>query len=225
MRFEPEISHGANAGLADAQKLLEPVKAKFPEISYADLWTYTAVVVIEAMGGPTIPWRAGRVDAIKPEQCTPDGRLPGADAGNPKATVQHIRDIFYRMGFNDREIVALAGAHALGRCHTDRSGYDGPWTRAPTTFSNEYFRLLLNEHWTIRNWDGPQQWQNDQQDLMMLPADMAFTWDSDFLKYVRLYAEDEKVFFEDFKKAFQKLEELGVNFKKPEAAKPWWQFW
>ena len=41
----------------------------------------------------------------------------------------HIRDIFYRMGFNDREIVALIGAHTLGRCHADRSGYVGPWTR------------------------------------------------------------------------------------------------
>jgi hypothetical protein len=34
------------------------------------------------------------------------------------------------MGFNDREIVALLGAHALGRCHEDRSGYWGPWTFA-----------------------------------------------------------------------------------------------
>ena len=49
MRFEPECKHGANAGLKDAQKLLEPVKAQFPELSYADLWAYAAVVVIEEM--------------------------------------------------------------------------------------------------------------------------------------------------------------------------------
>jgi catalase (peroxidase I) len=40
----------------------------------------------------------------------PDGRLPDAAQG-----AQHVRDIFYRMGFNDQEIVALLGAHALGR--------------------------------------------------------------------------------------------------------------
>lgn len=41
MRFEPEASWGANAGLKPvAQKALEPVKAKFPEMSYADLYTY-----------------------------------------------------------------------------------------------------------------------------------------------------------------------------------------
>ena len=33
-----------------------------------------------------------------------------------------------------REIVALSGAHALGRCHAEASGYVGPWTPTPTTF-------------------------------------------------------------------------------------------
>ena len=38
-------------------------------------------------------------------------RLPDASKGAP-----HIRDVFTRMGFNDQELVALSGAHALGRC-------------------------------------------------------------------------------------------------------------
>lgn len=42
-----------------------------------------------------------------------------------------------------QEIVALSGAHALGRCHTSRSGYDGPWTNSPITFSNLYFKVLV----------------------------------------------------------------------------------
>ncbi len=42
--------------------------------------------------------------------------------GSQAATIQHIRDVFGRMGFSDREAVALCGAHAVGRCHTDRSG-------------------------------------------------------------------------------------------------------
>ncbi len=50
-------------------------------------------------------------------------------------------------GFNDQEIVALSGAHTLGRCHADRSGYVNPWTNAPTTFSNLYFVELLNNKW------------------------------------------------------------------------------
>jgi len=48
------------------------------------------------------------------------------------------------MGFNDQEIVALAGAHALGRCHAEASGYVGPWSPTPTMFNNAYFTLLNN---------------------------------------------------------------------------------
>lgn len=36
MRFDPEASWGANAGLKVARDALEPVKAKYPDISYAD---------------------------------------------------------------------------------------------------------------------------------------------------------------------------------------------
>jgi cytochrome c peroxidase len=103
------------------------------------------------MQGPIIPYRPGRADRDM-SACTPDGRLPDASKGN-----RHIRDIFYRMGFNDQEIVALSGAHALGRCHTDRSGYSGPWTFSPTILTNDYFRLLIEEKWQWKKWDGPAQ--------------------------------------------------------------------
>jgi hypothetical protein len=37
IRFSPEIDHAANAGLGGALALLEPVKARYPGVSYADL--------------------------------------------------------------------------------------------------------------------------------------------------------------------------------------------
>jgi cytochrome c peroxidase len=122
MRFEPECSWGANAGLGLARSALEPVKQQFPSLSYADLYTFAGVVAVEEAGGPQIPFRTGRVDMDSGATSPPDGRLPDADKGSRVATVQHLRDIFYRMGFTDAEIVALSGAHAMGRCHTDRSG-------------------------------------------------------------------------------------------------------
>ena len=53
------------------------------------------------------------------------GRLPGAappfgDGAKDAAT--HLRNVFYRMGFDDREIVALSGAHTMGRAFKERSG-------------------------------------------------------------------------------------------------------
>jgi hypothetical protein len=147
MRFPQESEWGANAGLKIARDFLEPIKQKYPSITYADLWTLAGATAIEEMGGPQIPWRGGRVDSTAPTT-VPDGRLPAADSGCVAADVAHLRSIFGRMGFSDREIVALAGAHAVGRCHTEASGYWGPWTNAETTFSNEYFRLLLEEKWT-----------------------------------------------------------------------------
>lgn len=111
------------------------------------------------MQGPIIPYRPGRADRDV-SFCTPDGRLPDASKGAP-----HLRDIFYRMGFNDQEIVALSGAHALGRCHTDRSGYSGPWTFSPTVLTNDYFRLLIEEKWQWKKWNGPAQVSTPSFDL------------------------------------------------------------
>jgi hypothetical protein len=35
---------------------------------------------------------------------------------------------------------------------THCSGFDGPWTNAPTTFSNEYFVQLLDNEWQPKQW-------------------------------------------------------------------------
>jgi len=136
MNMKPECAWGANAGLTGARVLLAPVAAKHG-LSDADVWTLAGATAIEAMGGPVIPWKKGRTDSLKPT-AVPDGRLPNADNGGAKNDAAHIRKIFSRQGFNDQEMVALSGAHAIGRCHTNASGYWGPWTNAETTFSNEY---------------------------------------------------------------------------------------
>lgn len=131
MRFHTESFDNANNGLHIARALLEPLKLKYQWLSYGDLWTLAAVVAISEMGGPQIVWRPGRRDKQTDEDCPPNGRLPDATQG-----AQHLRDVFYRMGFTDRDVVALSGAHSLGRCHADRSGFVGPWTYTPTRFSN-----------------------------------------------------------------------------------------
>ncbi len=212
MRFAPESTDGANAGLSIARDILLQVKAKNPEVSLADIYTFAGKVAIEVSGGPTIPFKFGRTDDADGAKAVANGRLPDAALG-----AQHLRDVFYRMGFNDRDIVCLSGAHTLGSCHTNRSGFDGPWTFNPQTFDNSYFTLLLSEKWVERKWDGPKQYTDDKtKSLMMLPTDLALIKDEKFLPYVKKYAKDQALFFKDFAETFGKLLELGVPERKAE---------
>mmetsp|Transcript_27817 Transcript_27817/g.38854 ORF Transcript_27817/g.38854 Transcript_27817/m.38854 type:complete len:203 (+) Transcript_27817:63-671(+) len=179
----------------------------------SDLYTLAGVTAIETLGGPKVGWRAGRLDAMDPSAVTPDGRLPAADKGSPEDTAKHLRSIFGRMGFNDQEIVALAGAHALGRGHVNYSGYDGPWTFTPTRFNNAYFDLLLRLEWVPQTTKaGNAQFTDEKtKTLMMLPSDLVLIQDPSFKKFTEMYATDNAKFLKDFSKAFQKLEELGTS--------------
>ena len=204
IRFKEELAHGANAGLDLAVVGLEPLYKKYnkdTDLSYADLYTLAGVVAIETLGGPRVGWRAGRKDSFDPSIVTPDGRLPDADKGDgPGAkTRAGLRAVFNRMGFNDQEIVALSGAHALGRCHPSASGYSGPWSPTPTTFNNLYFKLLTTVKWDmnqkILEQGGPLQYVDPSGKLMMLPSDIALIEDPEFKRYVEIYAKDQKKFF------------------------------
>lgn len=212
MRFFPEAQDGANAGLVVARDFLDEIHKQFPWITYGDLWTLGGVAAVQELGGPKIPWRPGRVDGELPDS-PPRGRLPD---GSKKA--DHLRFIFHRMGFSDQDIVTLTGAHALGRCHTDRSGFDGPWQYSPTTFNNELYVRLLEEKWNDRKWAGPPQMENEGKNLMMLKTDYSLTEDPAFRPWVEKYAKDEGLFFKEFQKVVSTLFELGVPKEQFEAA-------
>ncbi|KAF2149426.1 class II peroxidase [Myriangium duriaei CBS 260.36] len=211
MRYESEGGDPANAGLQHARVFLEPVKEKHSWITYSDLWILAGIVAVREMGGPDVPFSPGRTDYVDDSKLPPRGRLPDGAQG-----AAHIRHVFGRMGFSDQEIVALSGAHNLGRCHADRSGFDGAWVQNPTRFSNSYFRLMLSLTWkekTLPN--GVKQFVHVDEDLgqelMMLPTDLALVNDPQFRPWVELYAKDKDRFFEDFSAVFHKLTELGIR--------------
>jgi len=176
--------------------------------STADCWAHAGAYAIEFTGGPKIPVATGRVDHVDGSKCPPNGRLPDATQG-----AEHLREIFYRMGFNDQEIVALSGAHTLGRCHRVRSGFDGPWTTKPLVFDNEYYTNILNLEWKeveIQETGRKQFVDVATGKLMMLPTDLALKTDPEFLKWTKAYAQDQNLFFKDFSAAFSKLIHLGT---------------
>ncbi|KAM7280773.1 hypothetical protein ACFE04_007907 [Oxalis oulophora] len=187
MRHSAELAHGANNGLDIALRLLEPIKEQFPEISYADFHQLAGVVAVEVTGGPEIPFHPGREDKPEPP---PEGRLPDATKG-----ADHLRVVFgEQMGLSDKDIVALSGAHTLGRCHKERSGFEGPWTANPLIFDNSYFKELLN---------------GEKEGLLQLPSDKSLLSDPAFRPLVEKYAVDEDAFFADYAEAHLKLSELG----------------
>lgn len=187
LRFKSEQSHAANNGLDIAVRLLEPIKEQFPILSYADFYQLAGVVAVEVTGGPEIPFHPGREDKTEPPQ---EGRLPDATKGS-----DHLRDVFIKqMGLTDRDIVALSGGHTLGRCHKERSGFEGPWTANPLIFDNSYFTELLS---------------GEKEGLLQLPSDKALLSDDAFRPFVDKYAADEDAFFADYAEAHLKLSELG----------------
>ncbi|KAK6946424.1 hem peroxidase [Dillenia turbinata] len=194
IRNEEEYSHGSNSGLKIAIDFCEEIKAKHPRITYADLYQLAGVVAVEVTGGPTVDFVPGRKDS---NVCPKEGRLPDANRGAP-----HLRDIFFRMGLSDKDIVALSGGHTLGRAHPERSGFDGPWTKDPLKFDNSYFVELL---------------QMESEGLLKLPTDKALVDDPAFRPLVELYAKDEDAFFRDYAESHKKLSELG--FTPPSGSK------
>jgi L-ascorbate peroxidase len=187
MRLKDELAHGANNGLDIALRLLEPIREQFPTISHADFYQLAGVVAVEVTGGPEVPFHPGRVDLESPPV---EGRLPDATQGCP-----HLRTVFIKqMGLTDQDIVALSGGHTLGRCHKERSGFEGAWTSNPLIFDNSYFKELLS---------------GEKEGLLQLPSDKALLDDPAFRPLVEKYAADEDAFFADYAEAHLKLSELG----------------
>ena len=145
-----DLSAPANRNLDTVVPSLQALAASY-NVSNADVYTLAGVRAVVAMQGPTIPWRAGRVDlpcltapaadAVLPDamgdgfsgNVTADTRAPNVGSFAPAS----VRAKFARMSLTDTDTVALIGAHTVGHCHFDKSGFFGAWTSRPFLFTNE----------------------------------------------------------------------------------------
>mmetsp|Transcript_3221 Transcript_3221/g.8231 ORF Transcript_3221/g.8231 Transcript_3221/m.8231 type:complete len:364 (+) Transcript_3221:79-1170(+) len=137
----------SNKGLREGIDLLEPIRLGEQNkaiLSRADVWALAANIMIETAGGPRLEYKAGRVDV---DSC--EGHGMRHIEAESLASVE-ISEVFVdRLDFSPREVVALMGAHVLGRARENNSGYDGPWVREPTKFTNAYFSDLIKIPWVL----------------------------------------------------------------------------
>jgi len=243
--YSPEIDRGANNGLSKAVRFLEPFKDDYPLVSWADLIQMASAVSVEHAGGPKIRMRYGRKDVSGPQDCPGETtRGTGANAGLPDAEspygcgaatpAQHLRNIFYRMGFDDQGIVALSGAHTLGRAFNERSGLvaEGygeanacPYTKAiglcPVRRDGKPgVGMPGGKSWT-KSWlkfDNSYftDYAEGDTDLAWFSTDRALHTDEGFKPFFQTYKQDEAAFFRDYAEAHRRLSELGSKFE-PEA--------
>ena len=71
-------------------------------------------------------------------------------------SVKHIEKrlsiIYLNFIFFHFKVTALMGAHSLGMCHEEKTGYNGPWTPEDLKgFNNEFYQNLVNSTFTFRN--------------------------------------------------------------------------
>eukprot|EP00490_Sorites_sp_Unknown_P026385 CAMPEP_0114654862 /NCGR_PEP_ID=MMETSP0191-20121206/10725_1 /TAXON_ID=126664 /ORGANISM="Sorites sp." /LENGTH=319 /DNA_ID=CAMNT_0001870415 /DNA_START=76 /DNA_END=1035 /DNA_ORIENTATION=- len=244
IRFDPEMNMGANAGLDKARGYLEAIHKEHPTVSWADLIQLASATAIEMAGGPKIDMKYGRVSVTDPKQCVgptsregfkgnaglPDGAPPfGCGAKTPQ---EHLRNVFgKKMGFTDQEIVALSGAHTLGRVFKERSGACpfGYGEQAASKYTKgacvvrkdgkQGCGMVGGAAWT-KNWltfdnsyfSQYKEALNDDN-LVYLPTDECLSTDPEFKKYFDKYAADQAAFFADYASAHKKLSELGCKWE------------
>ena len=65
-------------------------------------------------------------------------------------------------------------------------------------FNNSFFKALAGGHHLA---------------AMMIPSDRAMIDDPECMEWIRQYAADEKLFFDDFSDAYKKMSMLGAKFE------------
>ena len=162
-----------NRGLEAPLMRLTQLKERLVDISWGDLIALAGAAAVERCGGPHIPLSLGRPEAtvaFDPE------RVPGREEA-----VGPLLERFAQMGLGARDLVALSGAHTLGKVD------ESPFTSDPFSFSNSYFKRVL-----------------DREDSL-LQSDRTLLENPETRACVEEYAHSERAFFVDFVAAYRRM--------------------
>jgi len=139
---------------------------------------------------------------------------------NPARSAMEIREVFGRMGMNDSETASLiAGGHAFGKCHgagVITSGFEGPWTTTPSSWSNEFVTGMFDEEWEKVKTPNNKavQWRTKDRNsklsgTMRLTADLALVNDLNYKDLLTHWVCDQQKLAVAFAASWKKLVESG----------------
>nr|XP_043631231.1 putative L-ascorbate peroxidase 6 isoform X2 [Erigeron canadensis] len=184
-----ELDRPENKGLKKSFKIVAEAKKIVEEkqpVSMSDMIAVAGAEAVSFCGGPVIPIELGRLDSMMPD---PEGKLP-----EETLDAFGLKQSFQKKGFSTQELVALSGAHTLGS-----KGFGNP-----VTFDNAYYKVLLEKPWL----------SSGMTSMVGLPSDRTLVEDDECIRWISKYAEDQELFFEDFKNAYIKLVNTGAKWRR-----------
>ena len=142
---------------------------------------------------PELFIRYGRKDCATSPSSNNDFGFPDPHRGHA-----HVMQVF-RDGMNmtERQVVALIGAHTLGRTTPQNSGFQGPWAQPESRLDNGFYRSLVNENWRqneLNFSDAPAglnpryQWDNfNRTNQTLLSSDGKMMLNTDMVMTISMY--------------------------------------
>ena len=182
-----DLDHVDNNGLVEISQELNAIyddQFNSSGMSRGDFYALAAVVAIR-MGsegqtcaqlhlpaGCTVPVpemsiRYGRKDCATSPNSPSDSGFP-----DPHGDLEHVMEVFRDgMGMTERQVVAIIGAHTMGRASPQNSGFQGPWAPHANRFHNGFYHTL------VANASG---WHQSRLNFSDAPEELnpRFQWDT-----------------------------------------------
>ncbi|KAL9225483.1 hypothetical protein vseg_001400 [Gypsophila vaccaria] len=226
-----EKTAGPNLNSLRGFEVIDAIKSELESVcpgvvSCADILAVAARDSVLLSNGPGWEVETGRRDGLTASKAAANANIPG-----PNSTVQTLVTMFQNVGLTLTDMVALSGAHTLGKA---RCSTFSPRLETNTGDINLDFMQSLQQLCSIsNNNDNDNNNNNDilaDLDLVtpatfdnqyyvnllsregLLPSDQALVdgEDDQTAELARLYADDEAAFFDDFQRAMLKMGKIGV---------------
>ncbi|XP_050225681.1 peroxidase 65-like [Mercurialis annua] len=195
------------------------LEVKCPKIvSCADILAQVTRDLVIMVGGPFYDVRLGRKDGLISKAANVPGNLPTTNM-----TMDQMIQFFKMKGFEVKEMVALMGGHTIGFSHckefaarlyhyskttpTD-PGLNPKFAEALKKFCSNYTKdptmSAFNDVLSPGKFDN-MYYQNLPRGLGLLRSDHILNQDSRTRPFVEQYAANQKLFYDDFSHAMEKL--------------------